>query len=155
MVHGYAVGELKDVLDSIPATEQYRDQGEVGDYYDMSVIPQEAITSAGWTGGGIEAQPIDVARIFRAMFDGTLLSDEMLTEFTTTNPYSNYALGLNVGADLDQTAYSHGGGVPGFRSHAVYWPDLDISVAMSANAVPISPDVGELAERVLAILLES
>ena len=154
VVHGYAVGELKTVLNAIPATEQYRDVGEIGEYYDMSVIPQEAITSAGWTGGGIEAQSADVAAIFRGIFDGTLLSDEMIAELTTTNPYSDYGLGLTVGTDLDQTAYSHGGGVPGFRSHAVYWPDLDIALAMSANAVPIEPDVGVLAERILAVLTE-
>jgi len=161
VVKGYAVGDLKAALDLIPVTDEYRDQGEFeidgSVYYDMSVIPQAAIASAGWTGGGIEAQVADVAVIFRAVFDGTLLSDEMVAEFTTTNDFSNYALGLNVGEDTapdaePTTAYSHGGGVPGFRSHAVYWPEHDISLAMSANAVPIDPDVGALAERLLGVL---
>ncbi|MEZ5169055.1 MAG: serine hydrolase domain-containing protein [Acidimicrobiales bacterium] len=154
VVHGYAAGELKAQLGLLPALEQYKAAAsEAGDdYYDIAVAPQDFLESVGWTGGGIEAQSAAVARIFRAMFDGTLLSKEMVTEMTTKNPYGNYALGIDVDDDGDTVAYSHGGGVPGFRSHAVYYPDLDIAIAMSVNMVPVDPDVGALADRLLELV---
>jgi D-alanyl-D-alanine carboxypeptidase len=154
IVHGYAVGALKDLLVAILATSEYAGQGLVGDYMDVLAVPQAAISTAGWTGGGLEAQSIAMAEIFRAMFDGTLLSDAMIAELTTTNAYSDYGLGLTVGEDLGNVAYTHGGGVPGFRTRAAYYPELDIAMAMSANAVPIEPDVGELSERLLKILTQ-
>jgi len=155
VVHGYAVGELKGVLDVLLADTEYADAGvtgAAGEYLDILSVPQEAITSAGWTGGGMAAQSVAMAEIFRAMFDGTLLSDAMVTEFTTTVPDTQYGLGIGVAESLGHVAYSHGGGVPGFRSHAVYYPDLDIAIAMSLNAIPVTPDADELAERILKIL---
>ena len=164
VVHGYAATVLKAALDAIPTTASYP-EADLGDVYDISVVPQEAIRSAGWTGGSIEAQVLDVARIFRAMFDGTLLDDAMVAEFLTTSEFSDYGLGISVGeADVntagaaavvanDALSYSHGGGVPGFRSHAAYFPDHDIAIAVSANVLPADPDVGELADRILGALL--
>jgi D-alanyl-D-alanine carboxypeptidase len=164
VVHGYAATVLKAALDAIPTTASYP-EADLGDVYDISVVPQEAIRSAGWTGGSIEAQVLDVARIFRAMFDGTLLDDAMVAEFLTTSEFSDYGLGISVGeADVntvgaavvvaeDAVSYSHGGGVPGFRSHAAYFPDHDITIAVSANVLPADPDVGELADRILGALL--
>jgi CubicO group peptidase (beta-lactamase class C family)/pimeloyl-ACP methyl ester carboxylesterase len=151
VVHGYAATILKAALDAIPATASYP-EADLGDLYDMLVIPQEAIRSAGWTGGGIEAQLVDVARIFRAMFDGTLLDDAAVAEFLTTSEFSNYGLGISVGTTGDTTSWSHGGGVPGFRSHAAYYPELDIALALSTNVLPADPDVGALAERILGAL---
>ncbi len=151
VVHGYAAAELKAALDLIPATASYP-EADVGDLYDMLAIPQEAIRTAGWTGGSIEAQVADVARIFRAMFDGTLLDEMSVAEFLTTSEFSDYALGISVGTTADTTSWSHGGGVPGFRSHAAWYPDLDTALALSANVLPADPDVGELAERILGAL---
>ena len=166
VVHMYAATELKAALDGIPATAEYAEAGAVGDdLYDVSVVPQAAIRSAGWTGGGIEAQVVDVARIFRGAFDGTLLGPEMVEEFLTTSEFSNYGLGISVGeADVNtlgdsvETAegvvsYSHGGGVPGFRSHAAYLPEHGIAMAMSTNVLPADPDIGELADRILSAVL--
>ena len=164
VVHGYAATVLKAALDAIPATASYP-EADLGDVYDMSVVPQEAIRSAGWTGGSIESQVLDVALIFRAMFDGTLLGDAMVAEFLTTSEFSDYGLGISIGeADVntigaaveiaeDVVSYSHGGGVPGFRSHAAYYPDDDIAIAVSANVLPADPDVGVLAERILTAIL--
>lgn len=155
VVHAYAVGDLRAALESLPQADQYRELGIAGDddeYFDMLALPQEAIASAGWTGGGIEARAADIATIFRAMFDGTLLDEASIEQFTTPNDFSDYALGLSVGETLGHTAYEHGGGVPGFRSHAAYYPELDIAIFVSANAVPVDPDVGVLVEDLLAIV---
>ena len=48
--------------------------------------------------------------------------------------------------------YSHGGGVPGFRSEAVFAPDLDITVAVSANLIAIDPDIGSLTDAIMKII---
>jgi len=164
VVHGYAADLVKAALDSIPATAGYP-EADLGDVYDTSVVPQEVLRSAGWTGGGIEAQVVDVARIFRAMFNGTLLDDAAVTEFLTTSEFSNYGLGISIGEPDVNTAgaavviaenlvsYSHGGGVPGFRSHAAYFPELDLALAMSTNVIPADPDVGVLADRILTAIL--
>ncbi len=164
VVHGYAATTLKAALDLIPATAAYPGT-EIGNLYDTSVIPQEAIRSAGWTGGGIEAQVADVARIFRATFDGTLLTPAMIKEFLTPSQFSDYGLGISVGAadvntlgeaietTTDVLSYSHGGGVPGFRSYAAYYPDLNVALALSTNILPADPDVSNLAERIISALM--
>ena len=165
VVHGYAATTLKAAFDLLPATAAMAPTATVGEVYDISVVPQEAIRSAGWTGGGIEAQMKDVAHIFRAMFNGSLLDEDMITEFLTTSEFSNYALGISIGeADVNTAgaavelsegtiSYSHGGGVPGFRSHAAYYPELDIALAISTNVLPADPDVVILANGIIAAIL--
>jgi D-alanyl-D-alanine carboxypeptidase len=121
----------------------------------VTAVPQALLTSVAFTGGGLEAQLDDVARIFRAMFDGTLLTDESLEAFTTTVLDTNYGLGISVDDFEGSPVYSHGGGVPGFRSHAFYAPELDVAAAMSANLIPVEPDVGTLADAVLGVLQQA
>jgi hypothetical protein len=57
-----------------------------------------------------------------------------------------------VGDKAGQKVYSHGGGVPGFRSEAVFAPDLDLTIAVSVNLVPIDPDIGSLTDAIMKIL---
>lgn len=149
---GYVQGLLRLALDSIPGLAAYTDQATVGDFYDVTAVPQAVLTSAGFTGGGLEAQLDDVARVFRALFDGTLLTQASVQAFTTTVLDTNYGLGISVDQVDDLLVYSHGGGVPGFRSHALYSPELDVAMALSSNLVPLEPDVGALADEVLLIV---
>ena len=44
--------------------------------------------------------------------------------------------------------------VPGFRSDAVYLPDLDVTVVVSANLIPIEPDISSLSSAILDLVLE-
>ncbi|MGA1345711.1 MAG: serine hydrolase domain-containing protein [Ilumatobacteraceae bacterium] len=151
-VAGYVQGELKAAIDLLPGYAPYKADSAVGTFYDVTVSPQGVTRSAGWTGGGIEAQADDIARIFRSMFTGAL-SDEMLDEFLTTPEFSNYGLGITVGEFDGSPAYSHGGGVPGFRSHAVHLPESDVTVVLSANLIPIDPDISSLGDTILGIVL--
>lgn len=152
---GYVQGLLRDALGLIPGLATYTEQATVGDFFDVTAVPQALLTSAPFTGGGVEAQLDDVARIFRAMFDGTLLQPDTVETFTTTVVDTTYALGIDVG-ELDGTpVYSHGGGVPGFRSHARYDPQFDVSLAISSNLIPVEPDVGTLADQVLRVVREA
>ncbi len=153
-VAGYVQGDLKLAIDLLPGYAPYKEASVVGDFYDITVAPEAVVRSAGWTGGGLEAQADDVARIFRSEFTGAL-SKEMLTEFTTTSEFSNYGLGISVGEHSGHLTYSHGGGVPGFRSDAVYLPEFDITVVVSTNLIPYQPDVGSLSGAVLDIILSA
>ncbi|MEY3806306.1 MAG: hypothetical protein RIR69_1118, partial [Actinomycetota bacterium] len=147
-VSGYVQGILKNAIDLIPGFQPYRASATVGDFYDITAVPQPAIRSAGWTGGGIESQADDIARIFRSLFTSVVTGDE-LEEFVTPSEFSNYGLGVTVGEKAGQQVYSHGGGVPGFRSEAVFVPDLDITIAVSANLISIDPDISTLTDSIL------
>jgi D-alanyl-D-alanine carboxypeptidase len=153
-VNGYVQGDLKLALDFVPGFAVYTAEAAVGAFYDISVTPQEVLRSVGWTGGGIEAQAEDLARVFRQQFMGAL-SDDMLTAFTTPSEFSNYGLGINVGDVDGYTVYSHGGGTPGFRSHAMYMPELDVTIAVSANLIQIEPDIGTLASDIAAVIIDN
>ena len=120
-------------------------------------LPQDVLQSAGWTGGGNEARLESVARIFAAMFDGTILTDEQVAQMTAPAlPSTDYGLGISVGEVDGHVTYTHGGGVPGFRSHAGYLPEHDVAYAFSSSLIPLpeGTDVGEL-ERVIVPLLVS
>lgn len=152
VVNGYVSGILADAIAMLPALASLKDEATVNGLLDISVAPQEVLQTAGWTGGGIEAQADDIARIMRAMFNGTLLEADTVTRFTAPTLDESYGLGIGVGEIDGYTVYSHGGGVPGFRSHALYIPELDIAVAVSTNLVPLeaSSEVNGLAETVAA-----
>jgi len=151
-VAGYARAELKTAFDVLPGLADYREAATVGDFFDVTVPPEAVVRSAGWTGGGLEAQSDDVARVFRLMFTGAL-SDDSVAEFTTPFRDTGYGLGISIGEHAGNTTYSHGGGVPGFRSDAVYLPDLDVTVVVSANLIPISPDISTLSGTILDLVL--
>ena len=153
-IDGYVQGDLKLALNFVPGFAVYTAEATVGAFYDISVIPQEVLRSVGWTGGGIEARAEDLARVFRQQFTGAL-SDDMLTAFTTPSDFSNYGLGINVGEFDGYTVYSHGGGTPGFRSHAMYMPELDVTIAVSANLIQIEPDIETLASDLAAIIIDN
>jgi len=109
---------------------------------DMYELPQDVLQSAGWTGGGIEAQLESVAEVIEVMFDGTLLSDAQITEMTAPTLDTNYGLGIDAREQDGVLVYSHGGGVPGFRSQAGYFPDADVSYAFSASLIPLPAGAG-------------
>jgi D-alanyl-D-alanine carboxypeptidase len=152
VVSGYVTGDLRTAFSFLPALAPLLEDATVGDLLDVTAIPQAVLTSAPFTGGGIEANAIDVARVLRALFSGEILSASSLAQFTTLVTGQNYGLGITV-TDIDGVrVFSHGGGVPGFRSHALTIPELGISLAVSTNLLPVDPDIGELADALLAVL---
>lgn len=117
--------------------------------------PQDVLQSAGWTGGGNEARLESVSAIMRAMFDGTILNDAQIAEMTSAVFDTNYGLGIDSRLIDDEIVYSHGGGVPGFRSQANYLPEHDVSWAVSANLLPLpeGSTVGDLRDVLQPILV--
>lgn len=152
VVAGYAGGELRLAFSFLPALAPLVGAATVQDLLDITALPQAVLTSAPFTGGGIEAQAVDVARVMRSMFSGDVLSAASLEEFTRLVPGQDYGLGITVG-DLDGVAvYSHGGGVPGFRSHGLTVPELDLTLVVSTNLIPVAPDINALSDALLAVL---
>ncbi|WP_419946986.1 serine hydrolase domain-containing protein [Candidatus Poriferisodalis sp.] len=125
-------------------------------FVDIGTIPNDLARSAGWTGGGIETQIGDAAMLIRGLFAGDVLDEEQVTLMTTghPDPVNDYGLGISTGEMLGVTIYSHGGGVPGFRTIAAYAPALDLGIALTTNLLGLEgdEDVGALLESLAPIL---
>ena len=81
-----------------------------------------------------------------------MVTDDELAEFLKPSAYSDYGLGVSVGTKSSAKVYSHGGGVPGFRSEALFAPDLDVTIAVSTNLIAIDPDIGSLTDKMMEII---
>ena len=150
----FVQGELAELISLLPGLAPYLDDARITDeILDLSVGPQEVLSSVGWTGGGIESQMDDLARVFKAMFDGTILNEATVDLFSETAIGTSYALGIQLSNRVGYETFEHGGGVPGFRSHARYFPDLDIAMALSTNMIPVDPDVGNIANEISNIVI--
>ncbi len=158
VAHGYVRGELYDALTLLPTVTDNLEL-TVNDEPVLDVLdgPQEVLQSAGWTGGGNEAQLSEVSAIFAAMFNGTLLNISSVDEMVTKTLDVNYGLGIDNGEVDGTVVYSHGGGVPGFRSQAGYLPEFDVAYAFSSTLIPL-PDgkgVSNLQQAIVAIVKDA
>jgi CubicO group peptidase (beta-lactamase class C family) len=108
-------------------------QGTTGPLFNLMVVPQELLSSVGWTGGGLEGHPVDTARAWRALFDGTVLSPGLAAAMTETATGSVYGQGVVIRDVEGERAYQQSGVVPGYNSGAVYLPEWDIAVVASSN----------------------
>ncbi len=140
-------------LTRVPDGARYSFMGN--DYLSTDDYPQEFLQTAGWTGGGIETLIGDVPTMFRGLFTGGLISDESLTEMTSAGVNPGYGLGVGIDDIGGLLAYSHGGGTPAFRTRALYIPELDLTLAATANVLPPDPDMDEFIDALLPILMES
>lgn len=125
---------------------------------DVTALPQNAVESAGWTGGGLEGTATDVVRLLPGILRGGILSPASVAEMVTTVFDVNYGLGIRVGTVEGRTAWSHGGGVPGFRSTALYLPADDgpaISIVILSNMIPIPTDIDVVAGRIAKLALDA
>ena len=156
VTEGYNRGLLASAFESLTRVPDEARASFMGHEYIATLsYPQEFLQSAGWTGGGLEAQIGDVPRLFRGLFAGGLLSDASLAEMTTPGVNPGYGLGVGLGDVDEETSLSHGGGVPGFRSRVAFFPDLDVTLAASANLLHPDPDMDEMFEALLPIVMES
>ncbi|WP_419916488.1 serine hydrolase domain-containing protein [Candidatus Poriferisodalis sp.] len=125
-------------------------------FVDIGTVPSDFARSAGWTGGGIEAQIGDVALLIRGLFATGILDDDQVALMTTghPDPANSYGLGISTDEILGLTIYTHGGGVPGFRTIAAYAPAFDLGVALTTNLLGLEgdDDVGGLLEALAPIL---
>jgi CubicO group peptidase (beta-lactamase class C family) len=93
-----------------------------------------------YSAAGLYSTTRDLLRWQRGLFGGKILSPESLRKMTT--PYlGGYGFGVN-----GHKRVWHGGGLDGFTSDLVYYPEDQITVAVLSNAMGDAPAViaGEL-----------
>ena len=93
--------------------------------------------SIGWAGGSIVSTSDDVTRFYRALFDGRLLSKEMLAEMMKTDRKVGpemYGLGLSSRQlPCGGTVYGHGGNFPGYFMESYSTADAHKQVTVAYN----------------------
>ena len=134
---GGTLGYLMGPLLGLSSDNQITHNGAI--FVDIGTVPGEFARSAGWTGGGIEAQIGDVALLIRGLFATDILDQEQIALMTTghPDPADTSGLGISTREIMGLGVYRHGGGVPGFRTIAAYVPGVDLGVAITANLLGI------------------
>jgi CubicO group peptidase (beta-lactamase class C family) len=140
------------------------DMGDTGYDHDATVLPHRA---SGYTreGDRLEnaeyldmAQPYaagslystveDLAKWDRALADGKLISEESMARMFT--PVKNdYAYGWAVRTRSGRKEVGHGGGINGFATEILRYPDQRVCVVVLCNVLPSNP--GRVAHDLAAI----
>lgn len=82
--------------------------------------------------GAMISTPNDLTKFIQALFDGKIVSKESLEQM---KPKEKYGMGINSFPFGDKTFYGHGGGIDGFRSILVYYPEEKLALAYTSNGV--------------------
>ncbi|HEX4603904.1 MAG TPA: serine hydrolase [Candidatus Angelobacter sp.] len=92
--------------------------------------------------GGLYSTTEDLLRWEQGLFGGKLLSTASLAKMTT--PFKqDYAFGLGVSTQDGHKAITHDGGIEGFNTSLIYYPDDKLVVAVLANVN--GPGAGQIA----------
>lgn len=136
-------------------------QGKVQGYDSDSTGPVlKGHLSHAWpyAAGSLCSSAIDLVAWNEALHrDGKILGPEAYREFVNPGALADgtplrYAKGIAVSEILGRRAYHHGGGINGFLSENIYFPDDSLSVVVLFNtAGPASPD--EAARAIAAAVL--
>lgn len=81
--------------------------------------------------GGIVSNPAELTKFSEALFNGKLLSAKSLELMKTTK--EKYGLGLFTMPFQEKTSFGHTGSIDGFKSFLSYFPNENITVALTAN----------------------
>lgn len=81
--------------------------------------------------GGIVSTPTDLVEFANALFKGKILKKESLELMKKIN--DGYGLGLFKFPFGQKVAYGHNGGIDGFSSAFGYFPNEDVSFALTSN----------------------
>jgi D-alanyl-D-alanine carboxypeptidase len=103
--------------------------------------------SGGWAAGNLVSTEPDLARFFRALLGGRLLSPGLLNEMKTTVPTgfagTSYGLGLFVYDSPYGPLIGHGGGMPGYENQFVSSADGRRQLGLMRNYEAAPDAVGE------------
>ena len=91
-----------------------------------------------WTGGGLAATSLDLARWAKVLYEGRAFNKVLLAEMlkgvpAKLGPDTRYGLGVMIRPTPLGTAYGHSGFFPGYLTEMAYFPDLRASVAVQVN----------------------
>lgn len=106
-------------------------------YSRMNKAPAVSMTQP-YAAGALAATVDDLAKWDAAISSGELLDaaswKQIFTPFTLTNGQtSDYAYGWGVGKFKRRATIEHGGGIPGFATHAIRIPEERLYVAVLMN----------------------
>jgi CubicO group peptidase (beta-lactamase class C family) len=102
-----------------------------------------------YAAGSLYSTVLDLATWDRALSGGKLISKESFTRMFT--PVKNdYAYGWSVTDRSGRKEISHGGGINGFATHILRFPDQNVCVIVLSNVLPVNPgriarDLGAIA----------
>lgn len=100
-------------------------------YIDTWEVETETDISIPLGAGGIVSTPSDLVKFSDALFSGKLLKKESLELMKTIK--DDYGIGLFQFPFNGKVGYGHTGGIDGFTSVFSYFPDGNISYAMTSN----------------------
>lgn len=95
-----------------------------------------------WTAGAVISNPLEIQTFMKSLFNGQLLSKESLTEMMcfleADDPKQSYGLGLHQYTfDDGRQAVGHQGGLHGYESVTLYYPDCKMSLTVIVNQMPV------------------
>ena len=117
------------------------------------------VHSIPYAAGSLCSTVKDLVKWNQALHKGGILSNSVYRQMITPGQLNDgtvlrYAQGLGLTKVANRKAIHHGGGINGFLSQSLYFPDEDLTVVVLANtAGPISPS--ELAENIAIEILGS
>jgi CubicO group peptidase (beta-lactamase class C family) len=83
--------------------------------------------------GAVVSTPTDLTHFMDALFTGKLVSDSSLVHMKTIK--GGFGMDLMVFPFYEQTGYGHSGGIDGFASIAIYFPEKKMAFAYIANGI--------------------
>jgi D-alanyl-D-alanine carboxypeptidase len=95
------------------------------------VLQPETDLSIPLGAGAVVSTPADLNLFIYGLFNGKLISAESVKKMQTL--VDGYGLGLVQVPFYGQIGYGHGGGIDGFRSFLVYYPEDNVAVAYTSN----------------------
>lgn len=102
-------------------------------YFDKWRIESVTHPSVLLGAGGIVSTPNDLNRFANALFGGKLISATSLSLMQTLK--DNYGMGLLAVPFYTKRGFGHSGGIDGFYSMWVYFPEDHLSYAITSNAL--------------------
>jgi D-alanyl-D-alanine carboxypeptidase len=119
---GYEAGTVTAAPDGDPGREE--------DY--------EGTDWLAWTAGAMAATPEDLVGFGSALFSGDLMAPGSLQAMVTPSDEigegAEYGLGVQVVEADGRPALGHYGGIPGYLSALLHFPDTGITMAVASNA---------------------
>ncbi len=101
-------------------------------YWDNSWKPAtETDMSIPGGAGALVSTPTDLTKFMDALFTGKLISDSSLIHMKTTK--GGYGMDLVPYPFYNNIGYGHNGGIDGFLSQALYYPDGKVATSYTSN----------------------
>jgi len=91
-----------------------------------------------YAAGSLYSTVLDLARWDRALHQGKLISKESYTKMYKSFK-DNYAYGWSVTTTEGRREIQHGGGINGFVTEILRYPDQNVCVVVLSNVLPMNP----------------